>query len=1028
MNISEAFIRRPTATTLIAIGLLLMGAVAYFRLPVAPLPQVDFPTIQVSASLPGANAETMATSIATPLERAFSIVPQVTSMTSSSAYGSTSITLQFELSRNIDAAAQDVQTAINAAGGFLPKNMPRPPTYHKVNPADFTVMSLALISDTRPLTELSRYADDFLAPQISQMPGVGLVDYHGEQRPAVRVQVDPDALAARGLTLADVRNMIGVSTVNQPKGSVDGQAHAVTLNTTDQLLRAEDYRSMVVAYKNGAQIHLADLGTIIDGPEDRWQAATLQGKSTVIVDIHKQPGYNVIATTQAIKDRLPLLTAALPSDVKVSVVGDRTQTINASVKDVEFSLMLSIGMVLLVIFAFLRNVSMTVIPSVTIPLSLVATFGAMYLLGYSLDNLSIMGLTIAIGFLVDDAIVVTENIVRHVEAGERPLQAAIAGTRQVASTIVSMTISLVAVFIPILLMGGIIGRLFQEFAVTVSVAIVVSGLISLTVTPMMAARMLKPIETAQHGWLYRKLESLFDSMLSTYRRTLDVVFRHQGLTLGIVLVTFVATVALYVWIPKGFFPQQDTGLITATAESASDIPFAQMRARMVALADIVQADPDVDNVYYWLNGGGGQGRMMINLKEFSQRHATADQIMARLKSRTATVSGVGLFMQVRQDIQVGGRPSKTQYQYTLQDANSGELAKWSAILRDKLKSLPQLKDVTTDQQQAAPQMTLDIDRATAARLGINTQVIDDALYDAFGQRQVATLFTQLNQYHVILEVDPRWQVSTDTLKHLYVRSSTTNDLVPLSMLGNLKNGVAPITINHQGLFPSVTISFNISPGYALGDATTAIERAATAAGIPESVIGTFQGTAQAFQSSLKSQPWLILAAVIAVYIVLGVLYESAIHPLTIISTLPSAGVGALLALALSGQDLSIMGMIGIILLIGIVKKNAIMMVDFALEAERAGKPPLDAIREGCLLRFRPIMMTTMAALMGALPLALGTGAGAELRRPLGIAIVGGLLVSQLLTLYTTPVVYLMFDRWRIKWSSRGTRLATASSV
>ena len=1018
MTLSEPFIRRPVATILLALGLLLLGGVSYFKLPVAPLPQVDFPTISVSASLPGASAETMATSVATPLERAFSLVPQVTAMTSSSSQGTTSITLQFDLARNIDAAAQDVQQAINAASGLLPKNLPSAPSFHKVNPAEFTVMSIALSSGTLPLTELDRYADNYIAQQISQMPGVGLVDFHGEQRPALRVQVDPDALAARGLTLDDVRSVIGLSTVNSPKGSIDGGSRSVTLNTTDQMMHAEQYRSMVVAYKNGLPIRVSDIGNVVSAAEDSRQLAVLQGKPAIIVDIHKQPGFNVIETTRAIADRLPALTASLPRDVKVEVVGDRTQTIDASVHDVQFTLMLSIGLVVLVIFAFLRNVSATLIPSITIPLSLVGTFGVMYLLGYSLDNLSIMGLSIAVGFVVDDAIVVMENIVRHLEEGKPPMQAAIVGTREVGFTIVSMTISLIAVFIPILLMGGVIGRLFREFAVTVSVAIIVSGVISLTVTPMMCAWRLKHTQPAQHGRVYRWIEGVFDAMLLGYQRSLDWALDRPRLMLAVTLATLAATLALYVWVPKGFFPQQDTGLIIGSAEAAPDVTFSAMSERMAALSEIVQTDPDVANVYYWVgpNPTLSQGRMLINLKPFGERSSSAEQIVARLKPRVAAVQGIALYMQLRQDIQVGGRPSKTQFQYTLQAADIGELNKWSGVLQQRLKTLPQLKDVTSDQQQSAPEATLEIDRDTAARLGVTTQAIDDALYDAFGQRQVATWFTQLNQYKVVLEVDPRWQISTETLKHLYARSTLSGDLVPLSMLGSLRQGVAPVTINHQGTFPSITLSFNLAPGYALGDAVTAVHGAALAAGMPDTISTSFQGTAQAFQDSLKSQPWLILSAVIAVYIVLGVLYESPIHPLTIISTLPSAGVGALIALMLCGQDLSVIAMIGIILLIGIVKKNAIMVVDFALVAERVeGKTTHDAIRQGCLLRFRPIMMTTMAALLGAVPLALGLGAGAELRRPLGIAIVGGLLVSQVLTLYTTPVVFLWFDRLARRW-------------
>jgi multidrug efflux pump len=1013
MNVSAPFILRPVATSLLMFAAMLVGAIAFGFLPVASLPQVDFPTIQIEADLPGASAETMASAVATPLERALSDISGITSMTSSSSLGITTITVQFELSRNIDAAAQDVQSAINGASGYLPKSLPTPPTYHKVNPADFTIMSLALTSDTLPLTEIDRYADDFVARQVSQLPGVGLVDFHGEQKPAVRVRINPDKIAQLGLSLEDVRAMLGVTTVNAPKGSLDGPDRAVVLDATDQVFEADTYKKLVVAYKNGAPIRIVDLGTVVDAAEDIKAAAWLQDKRTVIVDIHKQPGFNVVATTQRIKDLLPSLTASLPPSVDLAVVGDRTQTIKASVRDVQFTLVITVGLVVLVIFLFLRNLRATMIPGVAIPLSLVATFAAMYLLGYSLDNLSLMGLTIAVGFVVDDAIVVVENIVRHIEAGETPQQAALIGAREVCFTVVSMTLSLIAVFIPVLFMGGVIGRLFREFAMTVGVATVMSAVVSLTVTPMLCARFIRYRRPEEHGGAYHLLERGFTALTRCYEHGFDVVLRYRAVTLAATIATAAATIYCYTIMPKGFFPQEDTGLIIGVAEAAPDISFTAMAERIQALGRIVMANPDVDNVYYWIgpNPTLSQGRMMINLRPAGARHATAAQVIAGLRPQVARVEGIALFMQVRQDIQVGGRPSKTQYQYTLQDADSDELARWAPILQRKLAALPALQDVTADVQASAPRTTLRIDRDTAARLGISPQAIDDTLYDAFGQRQVATIFTQLNQYHVVLELEPAFQLDNSVFRHVYVHSAASGQLVPMSMLARLEQSVAPITINHQGLFPSVTLSFNLSPGHALGDAVAAIGAAQFDLDLPAGLVTSFQGTAQAFQASLQSQPYLLLAAIVAVYIILGILYESYIHPITILSTLPSAGVGALLALMLFRLDLSIIGLIGIILLIGIVKKNAIMMIDFAVDAERhQGVPPAAAIRRAALLRFRPIMMTTMSALLGALPLALGLGVGSELRRPLGITIIGGLLLSQVLTLYTTPVIYLYLDR------------------
>ena len=1012
MSLSRPFINRPVATSLLMLGLMLVGAVAFELLPVAPLPQVDFPTIRIDADLPGASAETMASTVATPLERSLSDISGISSMTSSSSLGTTSVTIQFDLSRNIDAAAQDVQTAINAAGGKLPKALPSPPTYYKINPADFTILSLALTSDTLPLPEIDRYADDFIATQISQIAGVGLVDFHGEQKPAVRVQINPDKIAQLGLSLEDVRTVLGASTVNGPKGNLEGPNRAVVLDATDQIFNADAYKNLVVAYKNGAPIRISDIGTAVDAAEDAKEAAWLQDKRTVIIDIHKQPGFNVVETIKRIKERLPALTASLPPSIKLTVAGDRTQTIEASVHDVQVTLAITVCLVILVIFLFLRNLWATAIPAVAIPLSLIATFGIMYLLGYSLDNLSLMGLTIAVGFVVDDAIVVIENIHRHVERGVPPQEAALEGAREVGFTVVSMTTSLIAVFIPVLFMSGIIGRLFREFAITVGAAIVMSGLISLTVTPTMCARLMRHHRRDEHGPVYRACERVFDSMLRFYDRGLRGVLRHPAITLIATVATLAATIYGYTIMPKGFFPEEDTGLILGVAEAAPDTSFTAMSERIQGLGRIVMADPDVDNVYYWIgpNPTVSQGRMMINLKPRKERGASAGEIIARLKPKLAGVQGIALFMQVRQDIQVGGRPSKTQYQYTLQDGDSDELARWAPVFEKTLKSLPQLQDVTSDTQASAPRATLRIDRDTASRLGITPQAIDDTLYDAFGQRQVATIFTQLNQYHVVLELDPRSQLDTGALKHLYVRSAA-GQLVPLSTFARVEESIAPITINHQALFPSVTLSFNLSPGHSLGDAVSAIQTVERGLLAPASLITSFQGTAQAFQASLKSQPYLIAAAIIAVYIVLGILYESYIHPITILSTLPSAGIGALLALTLFHQDLSVIGFIGIILLIGIVKKNAIMMIDFALDAERRqGLPPEQSIYQAALLRFRPIMMTTMAALFGALPLTFGTGAGAELRQPLGITIVGGLMLSQVLTLYTTPVVYLYLGR------------------
>ncbi|TWF59027.1 efflux RND transporter permease subunit [Neorhizobium alkalisoli] len=1014
MSISELFIRRRVGTCLLAIGVILLGAVSYTLLPVASLPQVDFPTIQVSATLTGANAETMATSVATPLENQLSTVSGISQMTSTSSAGRVGITIQFDLNVDINTAAQDVQSALTAANGQLPKDMTTAPTFHKVNPAAQTVLTLALTSPRLPLTELDHYAEDIIAQQVSQLSGVGLVDYHGPARPSIRIRLDPDKVAARGLTMEDIRTAIGKQTVNQPKGQLAGNGRTTIIDSTDQIMDIPAYKSMVVAYKNGAPIRVQDLGTVISGPQDNNQAAWLGDTRSVMLDVHSMPGTNILATIQAVKDKLPQLQAMLPADATLTVFGDKTQMITASVADVKMTMMLTIGLVIVVIFAFLRNFWATVIPAITIPLSLVGTFGVMYLMGYSLDNLSLMGLTIAVGFVVDDAIVVIENIVRHMENGKPKLQAAIEGSREVTFTIISMTISLIAVFIPILLMGGMVGRLFREFAVTVSVAIIISGLVSLSVTPMMCAWLISHEHDKPHGRLYRWSEAFFMACTNGYGRMLDVVLKFRLLTLAVAIATLVGTGWLFVNIPKGFIPETDSGYITGQAQAATDISFADMSKNMIAIGRIVEADPAVNTVGYWINPSpsASVGQIQITLKPLEERDP-ATVVLARLKKAMSGLQGLTIGLRVPQDIQVGGRSSASQYQYTLQDPDSAELAKWVGVMQKALKGLPQVQDVISDSQKAATSVTLDIDRATASRLGVSVTDIDNTLYDAFGQRQVATLYTQVSQYHVVMEVDPRFALTQDALSRLYVKSSTNADtLVPLSILGTLKTGVLPVSINHQGSMPATTLSFNLKPGYALGDAVTAIHTAEVQAGMPITVIGSFQGTAQAFQDSLKSEPYLIFAAVVAVYIVLGVLYESTIHPFTIITTLPSAGLGALVALYLAGQDLSIMGMIGIILLIGIVKKNAIMMIDFALEAERNdGLSHRDAIRQACILRFRPIMMTTLAALFGALPLALGHGAGSELRVPLGIAIVGGLIVSQVLTLFTTPVIYLMMSRF-----------------
>jgi hydrophobe/amphiphile efflux-1 (HAE1) family protein len=1012
MNVSAPFILRPIATTLLMVGLSVVGLIAYALLPIAGIPQVDIPTIQVTAHLPGASAETMATSVAAPLERQLALISGVASLSSTSSLGQTSITVEFDLGRSVDGAAQDVQTAISAAGGLLPKNLPEPPTYEKINPADALLMSIAVTSSDLPISKVDDYVENYVALRISRITGVGLVDFHGEQKPAIRVQVNPTAVAALGLSLEDIRAALASATVNAPKGTLDGPKQSLTLDATDQLFDAASFNSVIIAYLNGAPVHVGDIGQAVDGVEDIHQAAWLGNQSAVIIDVHKQPGYNINETIQLVKNALPALQRTLPPSVKMQVLGDRTQTIRASVTGVQWTMAISIGLVVMVVFVFLRHAAATLIPSVTIPVSLLCTCAVMYLVGYTVDNVSLMALTIAVGFIIDDGIVMVENIIRHIEAGEAPTEAALVGSREIGFTIVSMTLSLVAVFIPLLLMGGLIGRLFREFAVTVSMAILVSGVVSLTLTPMMCSRLLHPVGDRAEGYVAATLEAWFQRALRFYGAGLRWSLDHRRTILATMAATLAATVYLYLAIPKGFFPQQDNGLIVGSTEAAQDISYAAMVERQRALAQIVMADPAVQTAYYWVgaNPTVNSGRIMIDLKPIKDRTASATEVLARLRKQAADVPGIALFGQARQDVQIGAKVSKTQYQYTLQDPDVAELFKWAPLILDRLSALPALQDVTGDLQASAPRTTLKIDRDVLGRLGITPQSIDDTLYDAFGQRQVATIFTQLDQHRVILEVEPRYQEDQAALDRLYVRA-TSGQMVPLSALTGYASSVAPLAINHQDQFPSVTLSFNLAPGRSLGDAVAAIQGMERSLARPATLTSRFEGSAKVFESSLASQPYLIAAAILAVYIVLGILYESFIHPITILSTLPSAGVGAFLALMALHYDFSLIALIGVILLVGIVKKNAIMMIDFALDGERRrGLAPEAAIYEAALLRFRPIMMTTMAALLGGLPLALGTGAGSELRRPLGIAIVGGLLLSQILTLYTTPVAYLYMSR------------------
>jgi hydrophobe/amphiphile efflux-1 (HAE1) family protein len=1015
VNISAPFIHRPIATSLLMIGLLLCGLLSYGLMPVAALPNVDYPTISISAQLPGADPQTMASSVATPLEQQLSQTPGLAQLTSSSALGFVQLTAQFDLSRTVDSAAVDVLAAINAASPYLPANIPYPPTIRKVNPADTPIILLALTSDTLPLTTVDAYAENILLPKISQISGVGQVSIGGQEKPAIRVQVNPQALASRGLSLEDVRNVLAGANVDLPKGTLNSPRQTFTLNTNDQLLKPDAYDNQIIAYRSGSPVRIRDIGKTIEAPENNLLAGWKDKQRAIILAVFRVPGANVIQTVDNIKALLPQLEASIPPAIKVSIASDRTTTIRASVADVRFTLILTIALVVMVIFVFLRNFWATVIPAVTVPLSLVGTFAALYEFGYSLDNLSLMALTIAVGFVVDDAVVVIENIVRHLEEGLSPMDAALKGSREIGFTIVSITLSLIAVFIPLFFMSGYVGRMFREFAVAVSVSLVLSLVISLTLTPMMCARLLTNPRNESHGRLYQLSERGFDALLDWYERTLKIALHHRLITLTVMFGTILLTGYLYYVIPKGFFPLQDTGMLFGIAEASQDISFPAMAERQQALMDIVLKDPAVESVSDFMGPGGStpslnQGRGFVVLKPLDQRDVSAAQIIERLRPQLATVQGATLFLQPAQDITIGARIAKTQYQYTMYDADSKELDHWTQIFLDKFRSLPQVSDVATDQESAGPMLNVTANREVASSFGILPAAIDNTLDDAFGQRIVSTMFTELNQYHVILEVAPEFQYGPEALKDIYV-SSSTNQQVPLSTLTNSNIKSAPIVINHQGMFPSTTISFNLKPNVALGEAVDAIRKFEKESGKPNSVATSFQGNAQAFQASLASTPALIAASLVVIYIILGVLYESAIHPITILSTLPSAGIGALLLLMAVHLDLSVIAIIGIILLIGIVKKNGIMLVDFALQVEREENlDPEESIYRACTLRFRPILMTTMAALLGGVPLMLGTGNGAELRQPLGYTIVGGLLLSQLLTLYTTPVVYLYLDK------------------
>jgi multidrug efflux pump len=1024
MNPSQPFILRPVATTLLMIAIMLSGMLAFRFLPVAALPEVDYPTIQVQTFYPGASPDVMTSSITAPLEVQFGQMPNLNQMSSVSSAGASVITLQFGLSISLDIAEQEVQAAINAAGNLLPSDLPAPPIYAKVNPADAPILTLGLTSKTMPLTQVQDFADTRLAQKISQLPGVGLVGISGGQRPAVRIRADIRKLAAYGLNIDDLRTTLGNANVNTPKGNFDGGMRAYTINANDQIRNAADYRSLIVAYKNGSPVRLSDVGDVIDGAQNDKLGAWMNETPALILNIQRQPGANVISVVAGIKALLPQLQATLPAAIDVSILTDRTVTIRASIRDVEYELALAVILVVLVIFVFLRSTRATLIPSLSVPLSLVGTLGAMYLFGFSLNNLSLMALTIATGFVVDDAIVVIENISRYIEEGDTPLQAALRGSEQIGFTIISLTVSLIAVLIPLLFMGDVVGRLFREFAITLSVTILISAVVSLTLVPMACAKLLKAESEIHENAFQRLSREGFDRIIDIYGHMLNWVLNRQTFVLLIALATFGLTAYLYIIIPKGFFPLQDSGVIQAISEAPQSVSYAAMAERQQQLASVILKDPDVESLSSFIGVDGtnttlNSGRILINLKPRDERKSDISTVMQRIKNATASLAGITLYMQPVQDLTIEGTVSKTQYQFILQDADPAELAEWTPKLVDRLRTLPQFDDVASDISAQGLSVFVEIDRDQAARFGITPATIDNTLYDSYGQRIVSTIFTNSNQYRVILEADPALQNSLQSLSDIYLPSSVGSTLVPLAAMAKMREETAPLQISHLGQFPSATVSFNLAPGASLGEALTAIKQAQIDIGQPLGVITSFQGAALAFQSSLSNQLFLILAAIVTVYIVLGVLYESFIHPVTILSTLPSAGIGALLALMVAGHDLTIVAIIGIILLIGIVKKNAIMMIDFALDAERnEGKPPREAIYQACLLRFRPIIMTTMAAVLGALPLMVGTGAGSELRHPLGISIVGGLLVSQLLTLFTTPVIYLWFDRLAIRFAGR----------